>query len=90
MTYDELAIEALSLSRQPEFMAYLDGIATGMRNRPEEDVTLNDLRKELNLSKPVPRCTQKVASIPREVESTTDCTDFTDELGSPCNPRNPW
>jgi|WetSurMetagenome_2_1015567.scaffolds.fasta_scaffold722366_1 hypothetical protein len=56
---DELAIEALSLSRQPEFMAYLDGIATGMRDRPEDNVTLNDLRQELDLPKFSPRRAQK-------------------------------
>ena len=52
---DELAIEALSLSRQPEFMAYLDGIATRMRDRPEDTVSLDDLRKDLDLPQSSPR-----------------------------------
>jgi hypothetical protein len=52
---DEFALEALSLARNQEFMADLDNIARNMHDRPEENLTLDELRTALNIPKASPR-----------------------------------
>ena len=58
---DDLAIEALSLGQNAEFMAYLDQVS--LRARKGKTYSLEDLRKEFNVtSRPTKRKTKSARS----------------------------